>query len=139
MTPVARWVKRFAEKWLGEFYEGEEPPDRIGEQVVMFANLRPFATRGEWIEFAKSFAEETYRAGYLRGVEHTERDAQEIEDGHTPEQLADDIDPNWRWRPMGTVQLHDPNEIVRGVRPEHEVIEDHLEMAKRQARKDRRF
>lgn len=137
MTPVAKWVKKLAQKWLGEFYEGEEPPDRLGEQVLTFANLRPLATRGEWIDFSRAFAEECYRAGYLRGVEHAERDPLDPAE-KSPEQLADEIDPNWRWRPM-IQPIHANDEIVPAVRAEHETIQAHLDLEARQRRKDRRF
>lgn len=134
MTPIVKWVRDRVEKWLGSFYEGPDPPKRLGEQVVAFANLRPLATRGDWIDFATNLAEECYRAGYLRGVEYTERDPEEP-GGITPEEIADQIDPDWRWRPMIEVEFP-REEVIPERREDHEVIQAQLEFI---ARKGRRF
>lgn len=99
MTPFARWLRSKAEKWIGTFYEGPEPPDRIDQLVAAFVEMYPNATRGEWIKFAIEHGREAYRSGYQRGAEYTER----TDDWHPqvpPEVVADAIDPDWRWRPM---------------------------------------
>jgi hypothetical protein len=130
---VRAWVRRKLEKAADVFYEGEAAPERLREQVIAFSNLFPSATRGDWIAFAAGFAEECYRAGYLRGVEYVERDPEAF-DAKSPEAIADEIDPNWRWRPMIEVE-NDLNEIVGDERPEHEAIQRQYETITRKARR----
>ena len=129
---VRRWLRDKFEQTIGVYYEGEEPPRRLREQVISFANLYPRATRAEWAEFAASFAEECYRAGYLRGVEWVERDEQRDPNAPTPEEIANDMDPDWIWRPL--VKLEDGSYVVGDIRPEHEEIEDQIDRLKVRAR-----
>jgi len=110
VTPAVKWLTRLRDKWLGNFYEGPEPPQRLREIVVVFANLHSRATRAEWLEFAAAHAEEAYRCGYVRGFENAERDPDPID--VPPERLADQMDPSWRWQP--NVLLTDPLGIVQG-------------------------
>lgn len=111
MTSVARWVRDWIEKRLTRFYEGPQPPERLDTMVDYFASTNPRATRDEWAEFAKAHARETYRSGYVRGIEYVERDPDEQRvlkdalDDRVPGQLADALDSDWRWSPPV-----DPNE-----------------------------
>jgi hypothetical protein len=90
------FIRNFLEKLLGRFYEGPKMPLRLSDLVVAFANMYPRATRAEWVRFAQSHASVCYQAGYVRGIESSERDYQEPET--PPEVLADAIDPMWRHR-----------------------------------------
>lgn len=107
------------DKVLGEYAEGGSPPDRLREQAVAFANLNPTATRAEFTFFAAAIAEAAWRAAYLRGVEHSEREPVEA-DPNMPEKIADHLDPDWRWRPMD--ELEAPDEVVPDRRTAEEEI-----------------
>jgi hypothetical protein len=74
VTRLARFVRNILEMLLARFYEGPEPPKRLAEMVLVFANMHPRATRAEWTAFAQAHANETYRTGYVRGLEFAERD-----------------------------------------------------------------
>ena len=113
MTPFQRLSKRIVERARGIYYEGPEPPGRLGAMVVAFANLHPHATRGEWVAFATEHAGECYRSGYTRGHERSERDYAATMPDARPEDVADDQDPDWRWSP----------EVELGVDPEEPVLE----------------
>lgn len=108
MTPLVRFLRRATEKLFGKWEEGPEPPQRLREIVVVFANMHPTATRQDWTTFAAEQVAEAYRCGYARGYEHAERDPAPFK----PEDLADKMDPNWRWAP--DVRLVDPLGIVQG-------------------------
>lgn len=108
MTPLAKWVRDRLEKVLGRYAEGEEAPKRLREQVISFANFFPKATRAQWVEFAASFAEQCYEAGYIRGVEWVERGPSALASDPTPEEIADQIDPTWRDRPWR------PDQVLEG-------------------------
>ena len=103
MTPFKRWLKKAAEKYAASFYEGPEPPQRLADMVTVFANMYPNATRAEWVSFASGHAQECYRSGFVRGYEAFERDDDPEWRHFRPEELADQMDPNWRWQPMPVV------------------------------------
>lgn len=113
MTPFGRWVRDKAEKLLERFYEGPEPPPRLREYAILFANGHRHATRAEWLEFAAELADEAYRSGYTRGYE---RQARDEEVRITPEtsdrvnEIADAVDPNWSWHP--SVELENGDIVV---------------------------
>jgi hypothetical protein len=134
-TPVVRWFRNIREKLLGKFYDGPEPPARIVEMVVVWANMNPTATRAEWVRFVSEHAKECYRAGWVRGYEYTERDPDEraIISQLDPELIATAMDPNWRWSPE--VQLEeDPQTVV----PEMQLNErEEMERLLRQTKKER--
>ena len=67
--------------------------------VVAFANDNPSATRREWVEFCQHHAGECYRSGYARGNERAERDFWGSMPSVRPEDVADELDPDWRWCP----------------------------------------
>lgn len=128
MTPFLKLIKKTTEKILGKWEEGPEPPKRLREYVTVFANRYPNATRAEWLEAAASLAEEAYRNGFQRGYEHSERDALPRE--FSPEQLADQLDPDWRWAPE--VDLENPLGIVPNeALPEAKLTAQFLEQATR--------
>ena len=56
MTPMMKWLRDTKEKWFGSFYEGQEPPKRLAEMVIVFAEQYPHATKREWMAFAASHA-----------------------------------------------------------------------------------
>lgn len=103
-----KWLRQRFEKWAGTFYDGPRPPeDRLREQVVLFANMYPNATRAVWVEFATGLAEEVWRSAYLQGVEWAEREDMGLLPD--PERIMDEIDPEWRDSPSA---LEDPDRIV---------------------------
>lgn len=103
-----KWLRQRFEKWAGTFYDGPRPPeDRLREQVVLFANMYPNATRAVWVEFATGLAEEVWRSAYLQGVEWAEREDMGLLPD--PDRIMDEIDPEWRDSPSA---LEDPDRIV---------------------------
>ena len=131
MTPLARWVRNTWQKFIDRFYEGPTPPARFGELAAMFANQHPEATRLDWTQFAAEHARRAYKEGFLRGMEYTERDPEELKLLRTadPEGLADALDPNWR--SSEPVQLLEPEEpIPEFRRTEREEVEDLLRRLK---------
>jgi hypothetical protein len=86
-------VRRLLERAAGAIDDGPEPPDRLAEMVVAFANDNPHATRAEWVAFSAQHAAECWRSGYRRGFENVELPEQD------PDRVADELDPNWRWSP----------------------------------------
>ncbi len=118
MTPLKRWLRRTIERLLKRWYEGEEPPDRLGDMIVQWANENPNATRGEFLSMAIQITEESWMSGFSRGVEYVERDPEFFED-RQPDTIADAFDPTWREESPAITLDGDPNEIV----PPDEVIE----------------
>lgn len=100
MTPFVRLAKRAVERLFGVWSEGPEPPDRLREMVLMFANDHPRATRRQWLEFAAAHAQECYRTGYQRGYESSERDPEaQPWRRQDPEELAEQHLPGWQHAP----------------------------------------
>jgi len=82
---------------MGTWDEGPEPPARLREMVLLFAEAHPRATRREWADFAARHAGECYRTGYARGFEASVRDDdQKPWLADMPERVADQVDPGWR-------------------------------------------
>ncbi|MGA7119751.1 MAG: hypothetical protein WBY94_06620 [Polyangiaceae bacterium] len=106
MTLLER-ARRWAERLLGTWHEGPEPPERLREVALLFAEMHPKATRREWLEFAAAQMGESWRSGYMRGweayVRHPEDAAALVRDS---EALADALGPGWRER------LANPDEVV---------------------------
>jgi|HubBroStandDraft_4_1064222.scaffolds.fasta_scaffold68050_2 hypothetical protein len=100
------------ERLLGRFSEGPEPPARLAQLVVEFANANPRARRAEWVAMAKKVAEVAYRSGYVRGWEATVRDKEAPWRRLPPELVADTMDPDWRWRPVLGEELANPDDFV---------------------------
>lgn len=99
MTPpsrLQRWLRGLAERFASRYYEGPEPPLRIAEQVVAFAKANPQATRGEWARYATALGQSTYRSGYVRGLEWTERDLGKLDLGD-PDVLAHQRAHDFEW------------------------------------------
>ncbi len=74
MSMLTRAARRIYEKLRSMYYEGPEPPDRLAQIVVDFANSHPKANRKQWVAFAVAIAGDSYRDGYMRGLEWAERD-----------------------------------------------------------------
>jgi hypothetical protein len=72
MGKIRKWLRRQYDKLRGRFYEGPDPPPRLGQAAAAFASSGKHTTE-EWIDFAAHLAGESYRSGYLRGVEWRER------------------------------------------------------------------
>jgi hypothetical protein len=125
MTPFARLLKRFAEKFADRYYEGPDAPERLREMVVAFANDHPKASVGEWTEFASTLCAEAYESGYVRGFEYTERTFDWRPD-IPPEMLADMYDPDWK---TGRgIQLRSAGAVVPDAEPtEEQVLRSHAE------------
>ena len=119
MTPFLRLLRRWRDKYLGTFYEGEDAPDRLAVPPVLFAQMHPGATRADWVAFATEFAREAYRTGWVRGYEHAERDPQVVE--VEPAVLADAIDPSWRDEPWTLDE--DAARWDRGIPGDEEVVD----------------
>lgn len=90
------WLRRRAELYLGRYREGPEPPPRLGDVVLLFAEQVPDATRREWIAFAIRHGDEGYRQGYVRGREHADRDPQPEVD---PDAIMRELAPRWEESP----------------------------------------
>ena len=99
MTPLAKLARGILERRAGIWREGPEPPARLGEMVVAFANDCPRASRADWVRFCQLHAAECYRSGYARGAERAERDFWGAMPSVLPEEVMDELDPDWRWRP----------------------------------------
>lgn len=97
-TRAKRWIRHLLERLLGIFYEGEQPPERLREIVTTWANNHPNATRADWLAMMEEWGDEVYRTAYQRGIEYVERDPTFWKD-IDPDAIADEVDPNWRWRP----------------------------------------
>lgn len=91
-----RWLRRWVEKWLGRFYEGPLPPDRLIVMVEEYAKHHPTASVQEWARFAAAHACEAYRNGYINGVEYVERDPDQWYPKVDPALIADAEHPGWR-------------------------------------------
>ncbi len=132
MTPLKKWLRNRAEKWLHQHYEGPAAPKRLREEVIAFANLHPHATRDKWVAFATDFANQCYESGYLRGVEWAERDPDAFDASLPPDMIADQMDPDWRWRPA--IELEFPDGVVPATVAEAEVIREQIAAFKKLAR-----
>jgi hypothetical protein len=132
-TRAQKWLRGKLEKWAGTFYDGPKPPERLREHIIMFANANPKATRVEWADFAIKFSESVFQSAYVRGIEHSERDP-DIDDGRLPpDMIADQMDPDWRWRPEVVLEL--PHEIVPDTRAEEAVIRETIAAVNLRARR----
>lgn len=84
MNKIKRALRDALERVLARFYEGPEPPVRIGETVTIFRVMNPEADAEAWARFAALHAEDCYRAGFVRGIERAERDPNKM-----PPELAE--------------------------------------------------
>ncbi len=125
MTPIVRWLKKSWEKLFGTWSEGPQLPDRFHEMVIDYANREPQATRADWIRFATLHAGVAYRSGYQRGYEWAEREGTAGYDVK-PEDIADGLDPDWKWSPDILLEP-EPDEVIgERVVEDHVLLEDHL-------------
>lgn len=132
MTPFLKLLRNANERLFGKYYEGPDPPERLAEMVIVFANEHPRATRGDWIEFACKHAGEAYRSAYVRGVEWTERDTARFPD-IPPDVIVDAIDPDWRWRKGVTVEGN-LMEVVPDEWPEEMIMREQMDEVNRGGR-----
>lgn len=114
---LARFLGRVLEKMFGVYYEGPEAPKRISDIVLDFANHNPEATREEWVAFAQSHAAVSYRSGYARGVEWTDRDLGRREPPVPVEELLHHNEVHeWRW-PVAPGDLTYPEDVPKDAEP----------------------
>lgn len=111
MTPLARLVRKAAQKVAGVWYEGPKPPQRISKLVLDFAHLHPEATRREWVVFAAKLGQQCYRDGFTRGFENVERDPDPSYLELPPELVADAHDEQWRARPIHMGPIEEPDAV----------------------------
>lgn len=133
MTPVGRWFRNVRERIFGSFFDGPEPPERLSQMVIAFAQTNPQATRFDWARFAIDHARECYRAGYTRGVEYIERDPDErvLLAQLAPEALASAIDPDWQWSPELTMDGIPKDEVREFVFTEQEEMQRLIKQTER--------
>jgi hypothetical protein len=112
VTPLARLARNLVQRAANVFYEGPEPPARLEQMVVDFANGRRRATRREWSDMARKLAREAYKSGFVRGFEATIRDDEIGLPKIPPELIADALDPDWRWAPVLGPELENPHDYV---------------------------
>ena len=110
MTRAGRMFRNLLERLLGRYYEGPEPPQRIGQNVSAFATLNPRATVGDWMDFTTRYASECYRSGHVRGLEWAERDLDRRDPVTDPELLEDHRRNDWSW-----VQLNPSEEETKRI------------------------
>lgn len=97
MGKIREWLRKLYDKLRGRFYEGPDPPERLRQAVNAYASMGEH-TMGDWIEFASRLAEESYRSGYLRGVEWHDRAAEHGDPTDKLEQLAlQERGHGWSW------------------------------------------
>jgi hypothetical protein len=92
VTPLMRMLRDAKERLLGTFEEGPAPPLRIRSGVELFARTNPKATIADWVEFAAGHAELSYRQGYVRGFERTERMGPDWDDPDEAAALLERLD-----------------------------------------------
>jgi hypothetical protein len=68
-----RWLMRLVEKWMGRYYEGPEPPRRLGEELRLWMALNPDSPREVVQGYATCLLEAAYRDGFVRGYDWQER------------------------------------------------------------------
>lgn len=103
-APLIRFLSKIGGKLFGQEATPENSIDFIESRIKEFSGLFPYATRLEWMMFARELADQSYRDGFRAGYEwnETELDRIEIE----PEKMADVMFPDWREIP------YDLNAIV---------------------------
>lgn len=94
MRTVRDFVRGTLERMLGRLADGPAPPPRLREGATFFRVQYPAATVDEWERFAALHAEEAYRAGFIRGLEWSERELDRM-DPDTPERIADSLRHDW--------------------------------------------
>lgn len=110
MTRFARWWRDLLERWSERYFEGPEPPARLTEMAIAFAEMHPNATRREWVAFAAAHARNSYSSGYARGYEYVERDPDFFKD-RSPDEAAAQLDPHeFEWSP--DIALTRPDDAV---------------------------
>jgi len=96
---------RLVEKWLGRYYEGPEPPRRLGEELRLWAALNPDVDRAAVVGYAACLVDAAYRDGFVRGYDWQERGW--TGPGVDPEALAEAAAQDW--------SLADANPRVRRI------------------------
>lgn len=99
---LGRWIghmfRRMTDKASTRYYEGPTPPLRLIEAVEAFVVMCPNATQEQWVRFAAGHAGESYKSGYIRGVEWKERAAEQMEPSSAWAVIDSDERKNdWTW------------------------------------------
>lgn len=123
MTIFADRIHRFFKR-LARWYLDEQPtprlPDRYEQILTEYANEYPYATRAQWKHFSLLVAAQAFGDGYQVRVDEEEP----IEDMDRPDRVANQLDRNWRDKP---IDLINPDVVVPEVEPPEAVItEDQL-------------
>ena len=112
-TRLQRWIAKLAERVVGRYYEGPEPPLRLAEQVVMFAATHKDVTVDEWARYATALAGSAYRSGYVRGLEWAERDLDKLDVGD-PDVLASNEAHDFEWHAPEALTTDELQQVVGG-------------------------
>jgi hypothetical protein len=93
---MLRWLKALTPSARKEAKAAvpKAPEERLSAMVVIYANMHTRSTRAEWVAFAIEHAIESYRSGFLAGLQHAERI--DLPPGMTPELVADMATPGWQ-------------------------------------------
>lgn len=115
MNRITRFLLEKAEKLLGRWYEGPEPPARLREAVLAFRTAHPEASPDEWARAAIRIAEDAYRAAYVRGIETLVRDPGRWEAPDYGNDIGEEL-PERTYFGDG-----DPDDPLRGASPKDRV------------------
>lgn len=121
MTRFQRLMRNLWERMRGRYYEGPDAPPRLGEAVKTFAAMHPRASRKQWIDFATHIASESYKSGYVRGLEWAERDLDRRDPGIDPELLAANERHDMSW-----VGLQPDDEQIADIQERYADVYAHL-------------
>jgi len=93
-APLFRFFSRMGEKLFGKETVLSDSMDLIESKIHQFAKQFPFATRREWMMFARELADIAYRDGFRAGYEWNEHELDRLQ--VEPEAIADRVTPDWR-------------------------------------------
>jgi hypothetical protein len=85
-------LRKVAASYLERTAEGPELPGWLRAEVVGWFAAHPSPSPAEQVEMAVGFARMAYREGYESGFGERLRE----EDGPSPDEVADAMDPGWR-------------------------------------------
>lgn len=120
-------LRRLVDKVAKRFYEGPEPPRRLAQAATAFAFFNEHSTTQEWIDFTTQLAEDAYREGYVRGLEHVER-----QDPDPFAELEDERRHDWSW-----VDLAPDEQALQRIVDEHADVLERMSPEQRMFYQDR--
>lgn len=131
MSRVARWLRKVWDRVRGRYYEGPAPPGRLRQAAQAFATMNPGATVEDWIAFTAEHAEESYRTGYMRGVEWRERAREQVDPGTAAPLLAEAEareQDDWSWVDLAPAEaqlkemVHSNEQALERLSPEDRLL-----------------